>query len=196
LLDTARSGAGAGSAPAGKGLKMSIGRTSSSAAEQVSRELRTESSAALRQRRLVVALSLVAGGSMGLITLYQMGIIDHLPEPPVGTLDADRVDASGEAYELFKAPDAALGLVSYAVTLALAAAGGADRAQAQPLLPLALAAKVALDAAGAIVLTVEQGSKHRKYCSWCLLAATASLAMLPAVVPESRRAWRMLRGTS
>jgi uncharacterized membrane protein len=175
---------------------MSIGRTSSSAAERVSRELRTESSAALRQRRLVVALSLVAGGSMGLITLYQMGIIDHLPEPPVGTLDADRVDASGEAYELFKAPDAALGLVSYAVTLALAAAGGADRAQAQPLLPLALAAKVALDAAGAIVLTVEQGSKHRKYCSWCLLAATASLAMLPAVVPESRRAWRMLRGTS
>ncbi len=174
---------------------MSIGRKSSSAAEQVSRELRTESSAALRQRRLVVALSLVAGGSMGLITLYQMGIIDHLPEPPVGMLDADRVDASGEAYNLLKAPDAALGLVSYAVTLALAAAGGADRAQAQPLLPLALAAKVALDAVGAIVLTVEQGSKHRRYCSWCLLAAAASLAMVPAVVPESRQAWRRLRGT-
>ena len=175
---------------------MSIGRKSSSAADRVSNELRTESSATLRQRRLIVALSLVAGGSMGLITLYQMGIIDHLPEPPLGRLDADRVDASGEAYNLFKTPDAALGLGSYAVTLALAAAGGADRARTQPMLPVVLATKVAFDALGAIFLTVEQGSKHRKFCSWCLVASAASLAMVPAVVPETRQAWKTMRGRS
>jgi len=175
---------------------MSIGRKSSPAAERVSHELRTESSATLRQRRLIVALSLLAGSSMGLITLYQMGIIDHLPEPPLGRLDADSVDASGEAYNLFKTPDAALGLASYAVTLALAAAGGADRARTQPMLPVALAAKVGFDALGAMFLTVEQGSKHRKFCAWCLVASAASLAMVPAVVPEARQAWKTMRGRS
>ena len=42
---------------------------------------------------------LAAAGSMGLIALYQMGIIRHLPEPPFPMLDADKVDASSEAYE-------------------------------------------------------------------------------------------------
>jgi len=175
---------------------MKIGRKSSPAAERVSRQLRSGESEALTQRRRIVALSLAASASMGLITLYQMGIIDHLPEPPLGRLDADGVDASGEAYALFKTPDAALGLASYAVTLALAAAGGADRAETQPLLPLALAAKVAFDALWAAVLTAEQGSKHRKFCSWCLLAAATTFAMVPAVVPETRRAWTALRSRS
>lgn len=172
---------------------MSIGRKSSPEAERVSRELRTDSSPVMRQRRRVVTLSLVAVGSMGLITLYQMGIIAHLPEPPIGRLDADEVDASGEAYALFTTPDAALGLASYAVTLALAAAGAVDRAEVQPLLPLALAAKVAFDVLGAAVLTAEQASRHRKFCSWCLLAAGTTVAMAPAVVPETRRAWTALR---
>jgi len=175
---------------------MNIGRKSSPAAERVSRELRSGGSEALTQRRRIVALSLAASASMGLITLYQMGIIDHLPEPPLGPLDADGVDASGEAYALFKTPDAALGLASYAVTLALAAAGGADRAETRPLLPLALAAKVAFDALWAAVLTAEQGSKHRKFCSWCLLGAVATFATVPAVVPETRRAWAALRSRS
>jgi len=175
---------------------MSIGRKSSPAAERVSRELRNDSGVVLRQRRRIVALSLVAEGSMGLITLYQMGIIRHLPEPNLGRLDADRVDASGEAYALFKTPDAALAMASYAVTLVLAAAGGADRTKKTPLLAVALTAKVAFDALGAAVLTVEQGSRHRKFCSWCLLAAAASAAMVPAVVPETRLAWNVLRGRS
>ncbi len=172
---------------------MEIGRASSPAAERVSHELRSAATEALGQRRRVVALSLVASASMGLITLYQMGIIDHLPEPHLGALDADKVDASGQAYALLKTPDAALGLASYALTLVLAAAGGADRAEAQPFLPLALGVKVAFDALWAAVLTAEQGSKHRKFCSWCLLAAGATFAMLPAVVPETRRAWTALR---
>jgi len=175
---------------------MDIGRRSSPEAERVSRQLRSGASGTLTQRRRIVALSLAASASMGLITLYQMGIIDHLPEPGLGPLDADAVDASGEAYALFKTPDAALGLASYALTLALAAAGGADRAETQPLLPLALAAKVAFDALWAAVLTAEQGSKHRKFCSWCLVAAATTFAMVPAVVPETRRAWTALRSRS
>src|SRR5919197_3271993 len=89
----------------------------------LSRELRTGSGRHLWGRRRVLALSLVASASMGLIALYQMGLLKHLPEPPLPRLDADKVDASPEAYRNLATPDAVLGFLSYAVTMTLAAAG-------------------------------------------------------------------------
>jgi uncharacterized membrane protein len=147
----------------------------------------------LEQRRRVVGLSLVSVGAMGLIALYQMGIIKHLPEPPLPYLDADKVDASSEAYSYFATPDGTLGLASYATTLVLAAMGGQDRATKQPWIPLALMAKVVVDAAGAGKLTVDQWTKHGAFCSWCLLAAGATFATVPLAVPEARAALRHLR---
>jgi hypothetical protein len=55
-------------------------------------------------------------------------------------------------------------------------------------LPLALAAKVGLDALVAGKLTVDQWTKHRAFCSWCLLGAGASFASAPLVVREARAA--------
>lgn len=63
-------------------------------AEGLSRELRGDSGTFLTRRRGIVGLSLVAVGSMSLITLYQMGIIKHLPERPLPVFDSDKVDAS------------------------------------------------------------------------------------------------------
>jgi len=170
-----------------------IGRPTSAAAERVSGDLRSGAGDLLRRRRRVGALALGAMGSLGVVTAYQMGILRHLPEPPVGVLDADGVDASGEAYYYLGTPDGALALASYAATLALAGMGSARRAEDQPWVPLALAAKVGLDALGGAYLTVEQVSKHRRLCSWCLVAAVASAAMVPQVVPEARLAWGHLR---
>ncbi len=61
-------------------------------------------------RRGIAALSLIAVGSMSLISLSQMGIIKHLPEPPLPLLDADRVDASAEASSRFSTPGAKEGI--------------------------------------------------------------------------------------
>lgn len=158
---------------------------------QLSRALRHSNDPFLARRRRVIGLSLISIASMSVITLYQTGIIKHLPEPP--GFDADKVDASEEAYALFATPDAALGLVSYAATLALAAMGGPDRAWKQPWIPLALATKALLDAAQAGRLTVDQWTKHRAFCSYCLVAAGATFAALPLVIPEARAAWQHLR---
>lgn len=160
---------------------------------QLSDELRNDTGETLARRRRVVGLSLLAAGSMGVITLYQMGIIAHLPEPPLPGLDADKVDASEEAYAKLATPDAALGLGSYAATLALAAMGGKDRATTQPWIPLALAAKVAFDTLQAGQLTIEQMTKHKAFCSWCLLASVATFATVPLVIPEARAALAHLR---
>ena len=100
---------------------------------------------------------------------------------------------AGEAYEYLNAPDAALGLASYAATLVLAGMGSDRRAEERPWIPLALAAKVGLDAVSALYLTVEQGTKHRRFCSWCLVGAGLSAAMVPQVMPEARAAWGHLR---
>ncbi len=130
---------------------------------------------------------------MGLITLYQMGIIKHLPEPPLARMNADKVDASAEAYQILATPDAAFGLASYAGTIVLASMQGADRAQAAPWIPLTLAAKVAADVAGAAKLTVDQWKRQRAFCFWCLIGAGATFATLPLVLPEARNALHRLR---
>lgn len=160
--------------------------------EELSEQLRHGDGDDLRRRRAVVGLSLVAVGSMGLISLYQMGIIKHLPEPPLPRLDADKVDASPEAYSRLATPDGFLGLGSYAMTMGLAAMGGQDRARTQPWIPLALAAKVAFDTSQAVRLTVDQTTKQPAFCFWCLLSALATFATVPLVIPEARAAIRQL----
>ncbi len=158
--------------------------------EELSRQLRRGSGRYLRRRRGVVGLSLVAAGSLGLVTLYQIGLISHVPEPPLPFLDADTIDAAPEAYAMLSMPDGVLGIGSYAVTMALAAAGGKDRTTEHPWLPMALAAKVAFDAFVAYETTVEQWEEHRAFCLWCLLSASASVATVPLVLPETSAALR------
>ena len=163
-------------------------------AAELSETLRDGNSKHLRNRRSIVALSTVASGCMALIALYQMGIIKHIPEPPLPMMDADKVDASAEAYGKFRMPDAIIGLGSYAATMSLAAIGGEDRHRTMPWLPIALAAKVAFDSANAAKLSVDQWTKHKAFCFWCLVAAGATFATAPLVVGELRAAWRAMEG--
>lgn len=170
-----------------------VGRGSSPQAEAVSDALRRLESRHLSGRRRVALLQTIATWALSLVGLYQFGIIRRVPEPNLRGLGADAVDASGEAYEMLRTPDSALGIASAGVTLALAGMGGPDRSRRQPLVPLVLFAKTALDAVGGLYLTAEQLTKHRKVCSWCTVSAAALLASVPAAYPEARDALRHLR---
>src|ERR671924_309077 len=96
--------------------------------EALSEALRTTNDETMRRRRGVIGLSLAAAASMGLIALYQSGVIRHIPEPPLPGLPADKVAAWAEAFERFQVGDAFLGFVSYGVTMTLAATGPPPRA--------------------------------------------------------------------
>jgi uncharacterized membrane protein len=170
-----------------------IGRSSSPYAESVSDALRRMDSPDLRRRRAAAGLSLLATTALGVVEAYQVGLLRTVPEPRWRLLGADEVDASGEAYHSFGTPDAGLGIVSYGLTLALVAAGSARRAETEPWLPLLAAGKVLSDALNGGYLFAEQLSKHRAVCSWCTVAAAASVVTVPLVLPEARRAWTPLR---
>lgn len=165
-------------------------------AAELSRQLRSGTEEVLTRRRAIVVLQLVASASMSIITLYQMGIIRHLPEPPLPLLDADAVDAAPEAYAILATPDAALGLASYGATTVLAAMAGPDRATTRPIIPLMMAAKILVDAFIGAKLTVDQWTKHRAFCFWCLIGALASVISVPLAIPETRSALRSVRKVS
>ena len=170
-----------------------IGRSGSAAAEAVSDALRRGAGEHLDRRRRMAALQGGAAATLGVVALYQFGLLRSVPEPPVPGLDADRVDASGEAYELLRTPDSAIGILSAGVSLVLAGMGGARRHEEQPWIPLALLAKSLVDAAGGLYLTAEQLTKHKRVCSWCTASAALLVATVPTALPEARAAWRSLR---
>lgn len=167
-----------------------------SRAERPSCELRHGSGEFLEQRRAILGLTLFSMGAMGLIALYQTGVIDHVPEPDLPHFDADRVNGSAEAYRILNTPDAVLGLASYAVTAGLTAMGGKDRAQKRPWLPLALAGKSTADLANAARLTRQEIVEQRTLCLWCLLSTAATVGAWLLSLPEAQEALRTLRRNS
>ncbi|HEX6777450.1 MAG TPA: vitamin K epoxide reductase family protein [Ktedonobacterales bacterium] len=162
--------------------------------EVLSQQLRQASDRFLRERRGVIGLSLVAATALSLISLYQMGILKRLPEPKLPRFNAEKVNSSAEAYRWLETPDAFLGLGSYVATMTLAAMGGPKRAEEQPWIPLALAAKVGADTALAGFQVLMQARKLRTFCSWCLLTGVASFGSIPLVIPEARYALKQLMG--
>lgn len=147
----------------------------------------------LGRRRAMVGVSLAAMASLGVVALYQVGIVGRLPDPPLPGFDADAVHGSAAAYAILATPDAVLGLGSYAVTALLAALGGPDRATAQPWLPLALAGKVLFDLAQAGRLTWNELTEQHALSAWSLLTAGATCVTAVLVVPETRTALKRLR---
>lgn len=163
--------------------------------EQLSQELRQGKNPNMSRRRAIIGLSML-GGSMGqIVTLYQTGIVGHLPDPPGQQLfDADRVDASNYAYSRFNSPDGPIMVLNYALTGWLAAAGGIDRARRNPLLPIAMGIKLVLDTAVSAELAREEWSEQKAFCEYCQVATVCSVASLVLAVPEVLTAVRTLLG--
>ncbi|MBW3633522.1 MAG: hypothetical protein KY456_10910, partial [Chloroflexi bacterium] len=49
---------------------------------ELSEQWRTGAGKHLVRRRRVAGLTLAAIGALGVVSLYQLGLIDHLPDPP------------------------------------------------------------------------------------------------------------------
>jgi uncharacterized membrane protein len=162
-------------------------------AQQLRHDLQQGDSADLRRRREIIGLSLVGMASMTAVTLLQTGIVKHLPDPPVGNFDSDRVNSSDTAYRL-GVPDGSISLASLAANIPIAAFGGADRARTQPWVPLAAAVKAAGEALAAGWYFYQMPAKEKAWCGYCILGAVANIGIAVLTIPEARKALSVLRG--
>lgn len=162
---------------------------------QLSHELRKGETADLSRRRWIIGLSMVGATMAQLVSIYQTGIISHLPDPPLSVFDSSRVDASNYAYKRYNSPDGPAMLVNYGLTSWIAAAGGKDRAKQSPSLPLMMGAKVLLDAGLALKLGQEEWAENKALCAYCQVATLCSLASVALAVPEVRSAYRAWRNS-
>ena len=145
-------------------------------------ELRDGNSTALDARRKVIALSALGLVDFSIISLYQTGIIRHLPDPPNRLFDSDKINASEDAYR-FGAPDGPISAVAYATTMVLASAGGTEKTGRIPAFDVALGATVAGNAAGAVYYLFNMIFKQRKICPYCVTGAAINIASAIIIAP-------------
>lgn len=152
--------------------------------------LRTSTAGEMELRRGIAAVSLLGMGCMAVVSLYQLGLIRHLPDPPMRWphFHSDKVNASSEAYS-YGMPDGPLTLALHSVNLALAAAGPPDRARHRPWLPLlASLAAGAQAAVAAKYLFYQMPKVDRAWCPYCVTDALTHFATFAMTLPESLRA--------
>ncbi|MFD2574206.1 vitamin K epoxide reductase family protein [Spirosoma soli] len=157
---------------------------------QLSRELREGQSPDLTNRRWIIGLSLLGTVAGQLVTMYQTGIIKHLPDPPIPYVNSDKVDASDYAYKRLNTPDAVMMIVTYGLTAWLAAAGGKNRAEKQPWLPIAMGLKTITDTATNLQLAREEWQENKAFCAYCQAASLLSVASVALAVPEMIKGFR------
>lgn len=161
---------------------------------ELSRQLRLGQSPDLTRRRWVIGLSFVTAVAGQIVTLYQTGIISHLPDPPLAVFDSDKVDASDYAYKRLQMPDAPAMIITAGITAVLAAAGGQERATRQPWLPVALLGKTLIDFVTNVQLGREEWQENKKLCFYCQASTVAATAAAVLALPEGIKAIKTLLG--
>lgn len=153
------------------------------------RELQKGKSSGLKLRRGIIGLSLLGMGAMTMVSLFQTGIIKHLPDPPLESFDSDKVNSSDTAYAL-GVPDGTLSLASLAANIPLAAFGDENRSETMPLIPLAAAAKSSVEAIVAGWYFYQMPVVEKKWCAYCIVGALANLGVAALSLPEAKKAWK------
>lgn len=165
--------------------------------QQLRREIQDADTPEMRARRGIIGVSLLGIASMAIVSLYQMGIVRHLPDPPVRRphFHSDKVNASKEAFG-YGMPDAPLTIAAHATNMVLAAAGPASRYRNRPWLPLLATALAAAQASVAAKYLFYQMPKvDRAWCPYCIVDALTHFATAALTLPEARRAITSRRGT-
>lgn len=142
--------------------------------KEVAAEANPRGSCSCGEQALLLTFCCAALGTLVPIALHQLGVVEHLPDPPGRLFDSDRITESRMAHPL-GIPDSLLGMASYGTTLALILA--ARRCSVGRKL---LAGKLVVDGGAAAFNAVRQVVHFGRICSWCTGTALATGAMIYA----------------
>ncbi|WP_236612850.1 vitamin K epoxide reductase family protein [Cesiribacter andamanensis] len=143
--------------------------------------IRNASGSAARHRRTIALLSALGVLDFIPISLYQLGVIRHLPDPPSALFDSDAVNASEEA-RILGLPDGPISLALYAASIGLAGAALA-RNTSRSRLDVLLGGLLLGQAAGGVFYLYNMATVQKKVCLYCVAGAFINVASL---IPLSR----------
>lgn len=149
------------------------------------------SSISLRRRRAIVALCALGLVDFAIISLYQVGVMRHLPDLPSRYFDSDRVNRSHKAFAL-GGPDGPFGALQYASQMVLASYGG-TRASGRPRwLNWALAATGVAGAAAGLDYLRDMLFRQKRACPYCIVGACLNFGVAYLSCAEARSSVRQL----
>jgi uncharacterized membrane protein len=146
-------------------------------------EMREGKSESLSRKRKISLLSALGLVDFSLISLYHLGLIKKLPDLPGKIFDTNMVNASKKAY-MMGVPDGPVTLVSYALNILMAGAGGTEKTGRSKIFDVILAGSVIGGAVGGVYYLNDMIRNQKKACIYCLIGAALNFAMLPLAIKE------------
>ena len=142
-------------------------------------KVRKRSSPAAENRRNIGLLSAIGLIDFVPISLYQLGVIRHLPDFPGDLFDSDYVNASREA-QVAGIPDGPVSLLMYAANLVLAGEA-LKKKKKRNVFDYLLAANSIGQAAGGAYYLYNMATEQKKICPYCVAGALINFATLVPV---------------
>jgi uncharacterized membrane protein len=139
-------------------------------------KVRKRSGRSAEHRRNIALLSAIGLLDFIPISLYQLGLIRHLPDLPGKLFDSDYVNASEEA-QVAGVPDGPLSLVMYAANLVLVAET-LKKKKKRNVFDYFLAGNTLGQAAGGAYYLYNMATKQKKICPYCVTGALINFATL------------------
>ncbi|MBW3544264.1 MAG: hypothetical protein KY428_01475 [Bacteroidetes bacterium] len=158
--------------------------------KEIRDELRHGGSEDLERRRKMVLLSVLGIVDFSVISLLQSGVVRRLPDIPYPEVfDTNGINTSKTSFKM-GVPDAIISTVIFATRMALATAGGSEKASRKPVFDLLLGAASLGHTLGAVHMTYNMLFKKKKICIYCLAGAgliVSSAALIAPTVMNSAR---------
>lgn len=155
----------------------------------VRHQLRKGKSKSLRRRRTIALLSVFGILDFIVISLYQIGVIRHMPDVPGKIFDSDKANGSKDAY-VMGVPDGPISLFLYALNIVLASAGGSRTSGRHPIFDILSGGVIFGSVLGGIHYMLNMIFKQQKACVYCIFGALLNFAMIPPLMPELRKSLR------
>jgi uncharacterized membrane protein len=149
------------------------------------RIIRKRSGGAAEHRRNIALLSAIGLIDFVPISLYQLGIIRHLPDLPGELFDSDYVNASDEA-QVAGLPDGPVSLMMYAANLVLVA-GALKKKKKRNVFDYLIAGNSLGQAAGGAYYLYNMATEQKKICPYCVTGALINFATLVPLYKLFRR---------
>jgi uncharacterized membrane protein len=161
--------------------------------KEIRDELRNGNSEDLERRRKLILLSAIGIADFGLIALLQSGVIRRLPDIPYPIFDTNGINTSKTSYKM-GVPDAFISNVMFSMRMALATAGGSEKANRKPIFDLLLGAVSLGHSLGAVQMTYNMLFKKKKICIYCLTGAGIILSSAAVIAPTAIKSAKKVFG--